>query len=172
MPALRDNSIFCISCLLSIVLILSSNQVVDAQVIITPGIDDEPEPEPFQQPNSGAAKVFQELDYAHFIPLTNSPGDQIKLMLDYSVVDPSFIGQPMSGSMEVYATHNNSLIRTSSLSDPVLANQSGTLQFATTFIDDDLENARAETVLTDSNGTTPISNRISANLTLGQIVER
>jgi len=42
----------------------------------------------------------------------------------------------------------------------------------TLFIDDDLENARAETVLTDSNGMTPISNRISANLTLGQIVER
>ncbi|HET6730488.1 MAG TPA: hypothetical protein VFH04_02705 [Nitrososphaeraceae archaeon] len=139
---------------------------------MTQGIDDESEPEPFQQPNSGAAKVFQELDYVHVISLSNSPGNQIKLMLDYSVVDPSFIGQPMSGSMEVYATHNNPLIRTSSLSDPVLANKSGTLQFSTTFIDDDLENARTETVLTDSNGMTPISNRISANLTVGQIVER
>ncbi|MGC1132597.1 MAG: hypothetical protein WA941_07230 [Nitrososphaeraceae archaeon] len=159
---------------MSIVLILSSNQVLDAQVIITPGIDDEPEPEPepVQQPNSGAAKVFQELDYAHFIPLTNSPGNQIKLMLDYSVVDPSFIGQPMSGSMEVYATHNNSLIRTSSLSDPVIANQSGSVQFATTFTDESLDGVRTEATFTGPSGMETISNPISVNLSLGQIVER
>ena len=57
---------------------LPAEQSSDAQVKITPGIDDkpeiEPEPEPVQQPARGSGSVFQTLDHAHFVPLTNSPG--------------------------------------------------------------------------------------------------
>jgi hypothetical protein len=121
MATRRDGSMsnsFCIACLLLIPLIfitLHAEQFSDAQVTITPGIDDEPEPEPeaepIQQPNSGPGKVFQALDYAHFVPLTNSPGNQVKLMLNYSVADPAYVGELMSGSMKVYAANNDSLIR-------------------------------------------------------------
>lgn len=151
-------------------IVVSSDCFVDAQVTITPGIDEEPEP--IQQPSSGSGKIFQALDYAHFIPLTNSPGDQVKLGLDYTVLDPSFVGQPMSGIMEVFAANNNSLIRTSSLSDPVIANQSGSLEFATTFTDENLDAVRAEATFTGPNEMRPISDRISVILTLGQIIER
>jgi hypothetical protein len=154
---------------------LPAEQFSDAQVTITPGIDDEPEPEsesePVQQPAGGTGSVFQALDYAHFVPLTNSPGNQVKLMLNYSVADPAFVGELMSGSMKVYAANNNSLIRISSLSDPVIANQSGSIQFATTLTDESIEAVKAEATITDPNGTSPISNPVSVNLTLGQIIE-
>ncbi len=78
----------------------------------------------------------------------------------------------MSGSMKVYAANNNSLIRISSLSDPVIANQSGSIQFLATLTDESLEGARAEVTITDPNGISPIANPISVNLTLGQIIER
>ncbi|MGH9965509.1 MAG: hypothetical protein ACRD5E_11870 [Nitrososphaeraceae archaeon] len=157
---------------------MSSDRFVDAQVTITPGIGDEPElepepeVEPVQQPGNESGEIFQILDYAHFIPLTNSPGNQVKIGLDYTVVDPSFVGQPMSGIMEVFAAYNNSLIRTSSLSDPVIANQSGSFEFATTFVDENVNAVRAEVTFTGPNEMRPISNRISAILTLDQIIER
>ena len=172
------NSSISSSCLLLMALIfiaLPAEQFSDAQITITPGIDDEPEPEPepVQQPaGGGSGSVFQALDYAHFIPLTNSPGNQVKLMRDYSVADPTFVGELMSGSMKVYAANNNSLIRISSLSDPVIANQSGSIQFATTFTDESIEAVKAEATITDPNGISPISNPVSVNLTLGQIIER
>jgi hypothetical protein len=78
----------------------------------------------------------------------------------------------MSGIMEVFAANNNSLIRTSSLSDPVIANQSGSLEFATTFIDENIDAVRAEATFMGPNEMRPISDRISVNLTLGQIIER
>jgi hypothetical protein len=74
--------------------------------------------------------------------------------------------------MKVYAANNNSLIRISSLSDPVIANQSGSIQFATTLTDESIEAVKAEAAITDPNGTSPISNPVSVNLTLGQIIER
>lgn len=176
---------FFIFCILFLILIwndVPADRFADAQVTITPGTDEEPEPEaepeaepepePVQQPSSGPDKIFQALDSAHFIPLTNSPGNQIKLMLDYSVVDPTFVGELMSGTMEVYAANNNSLIRTSSLSDPVIANQSGSVQFATTFTDERLDNVRTEATFTGPSGMETISNPISVNLTLGQIIDR
>ena len=118
------------------------------KVLLSSDDEPEPEPEPVQQPSSGSDKMFQALDSAHFIPLTNSPGNQIKLMIDYSVVDPTFVGELMTGTMEVYAANNNSLIRTSSLSDPVIANQSGSVQFATTFTDESLNSVRTEATFT------------------------
>ncbi|MGB7883558.1 MAG: hypothetical protein WBL44_12580 [Nitrososphaeraceae archaeon] len=164
--------IFCISLIIFFLTDLNAMRFVNAQVTITPGIDDEPEPEPVQQPSSGSDKMFQALDSAHFIPLTNSPGNQIKLMIDYSVVDPTFVGELMTGTMEVYAANNNSLIRTSSLSDPVIANQSGSVQFATTFTDESLNSVRTEATFTGPSGIETISNPVSVNLTLGQIIDR
>ncbi|MGH9926049.1 MAG: hypothetical protein ACRD5B_11810 [Nitrososphaeraceae archaeon] len=167
---LSSFQVVCVLFVIAFLIVVYSERFVNAQVTITPGTDDEPEP--VQQSSSGSGKIFQVLDYAHFIPLTNSPGNQIKLGLDYSVLDPSFVGQPMSGIMEVFAANNNSLIRTSSLSDPVIANQSGSLEFATTFTDENLDAVRTEATFTGPNEMRPVSDRISINLTLGQVIER
>jgi len=47
------------------------------------------------------------LDRAHYIPLSplsDSPGNQVKMMLDYTIEDPSALADPkVSAVMEVYA---------------------------------------------------------------------
>lgn len=67
------------------------------------------------------------MNYSHFIPLTNSPGDQLKIIVDYNIVDPSIDDHPINAVMEVFSLTNHSLIKTSSFPNPILANASGTV---------------------------------------------
>lgn len=78
----------------------------------------------------------------HLITLTNSPGNQVKLLLNYTVVDSSLINKPVDALMEVYGA-NQSLIRVSSFSEPIIANQSGTVQHTSTFEDEKLSRITA-----------------------------
>ena len=59
---------------------------------------------------------------AHFVPMSpisNSPGNQLKVLLDYAVGESSpLIEEPISAVMEVYAP-NGTLLRTSSLPEEV-----------------------------------------------------
>jgi hypothetical protein len=144
--------------------------------------ESEPEPEAEPEPDLGSEQllpqqttpgpegIFQELDYAHFIPLTNSPGNQVKLMVNYTTEDPSFVNEPINAIMEVYSS-NQSLIRISSFPEPMLANNSGTLQLATTFTEEGIDNVNVVAVVTDSDKLVSVSNPISVNLGLGQVVE-
>ncbi|MGH9993612.1 MAG: hypothetical protein ACRD4J_00035, partial [Nitrososphaeraceae archaeon] len=87
------------------------------------------------EPDYSSNSVSQRLDYAHFVPLTNSPGNQVKLLLNYSSLDPSMTDAPINAVMEVYAA-NQTLLRTTSYPQPLLLNQSGEIQLATTFEDE------------------------------------
>lgn len=111
--------------------------------------------------------VSQTLYFAHFVPLTNSPGNQVKLLLNYSSLDPSMINTPINAVMEIYAA-NQTLLRTTSFPQPLSLNQSGEIQLATTFDDDSLNNITARTMLTDREKVIPISNILETTLTLGQ----
>lgn len=111
--------------------------------------------------------LSQRLDYAHFIPLTNSPGNQVKLLINYSSQDPSITNTPMNAVMEIYGA-NQSLIRTTSFPQPILLNESGIIQLATTFEDENLNNVTAKTMLTDGEKVIPISNTLETRLALGQ----
>jgi hypothetical protein len=93
------------------------------------------------------------LDRAHYIPLSplsDSPGNQVKMLLDYSVQDPSALAEDtVSAVMEVYA-ENQTLLRTSSLPEPIVLNDSeGSIQLATTFDDPTLQNITVRALLTD-----------------------
>jgi hypothetical protein len=121
------------------------------------------------EPDYSSNSVSQRLDYAHFIPLTNSPGNQVKLLLNYSSLDPSMTNAPINAVMEVYAA-NQTLLRTTSFPQPLLLNQSGEIQLATTFEDDSLNNITARTMLTDGEKVIPISNTLETRLALGQNV--
>ena len=46
----------------------------------------EPEQVPTEQAPPATNRISQELDYVHFIPLTNSPGNPVKLLLNYTVI--------------------------------------------------------------------------------------
>jgi len=83
------------------------------------------------------------LDRAHFILLTllsDSPGNQVKMLLDYNIEKSSpFLDDTVNAIMEVYAA-NQTLLRTSSLPEPiVLDDLEGTIQLATTLDDPTLK---------------------------------
>lgn len=123
---------------------------------------------PRYSPNS----ISQTLNYSHFVPLSpisNSPGNQVKLLLNYNVTESSLIDSPINAIMEVYAA-NHSLIRTSSLPHPLnLTSSEGTIQLATTLNDNDLKNITALALLTDDEKVIPISNVLEARLNLGEM---
>jgi hypothetical protein len=123
-----------------------------------------------QQSSPGTKRISQVLDYAHFIPLTNSPGNQVKLLMNYTVDDPLLIGKPINAVMEVYST-NQSLMRVSSFSEPIITNQSGTVQLATTFNDEKIKNVIAVASFTGPAKHVSISNPLTVNLTVGQVIE-
>ena len=67
------------------------------------------------------------LDRAHYIPLSplsDSPGNQVKVLLGYSVQNSStFLDDRVNAVMEVYAA-NQTLLRTSSLPEPITLDDS------------------------------------------------
>ncbi|MGH9987560.1 MAG: hypothetical protein ACRD8W_26755 [Nitrososphaeraceae archaeon] len=114
------------------------------------------------------------LDRAHYIPLSplsDSPGNQVKMLLDYSVQDPSALAEDtVSALMEVYA-ENQTLLRTSSLPEPIVLNDSeGSIQLATTFDDPTLQNITARALLTDGQKINSLSDPIEASLGLGELI--
>lgn len=125
------------------------------------------EAETASEPDYSTNSVSQRLDYAHFVPLTNGPGNQVKLLLNYSSLNPSMANAPVNAVMEVYAA-NQTLLRTTSFPQPLLLNQSGEIQLATTFEDESLNNITARTMLTDGEKVIPISNTLETRLALGQ----
>ena len=119
------------------------------------------------EPDYSSNSVSQILDYAQFVPLTNSPGNQVKLLLNYSSLDQSMTNAPINAVMEIYAP-NQTLLRTTSFPQPLLLNQSGEIQLATTFEDESLNNITAKTMLTDEEKAIPISKTLETILALGQ----
>jgi hypothetical protein len=73
--------------------------------------------------------------------------------------------------MEVYGV-NQSLIKVSSFSEPIIANQSGTVQLASTFLDEKINNISAIAAFTGAGKQVSISNPITVALTLGQVIEK
>ena len=123
-------------------------------------------------PKYSPHSISQSLNYSHFVPLSpisNSPGNQVKLLLDYNVTESSLIDNPINAIMEVYAA-NQSLIRTSSLPQPLnITSSEGTIQLATTLNDHNLKNITAVALLTDDEKAIPISNVLEARLNLGEM---
>ena len=122
---------------------------------------------------SGLNGIFLRLDKAHFIPLSpisDSPGNQVKMLLDYTIEDPAALADdPVSAVMEVYA-ENQTLLKTSSLPEPIVLDDSkGTIQLATTLDDHTLKNITARALLTDDQKISPLSDPIEASLGLGEV---
>lgn len=118
--------------------------------------------------------ISQRLDYAHFIPvgpLSGSLGNQVKLLLNYTVEEPSLANQQVNAVMEVYNEANKSLIKTSSYPDSIMLDKTeGTIQLATTLNDKDLRNVTAIVVFTDNDKVMPISTPLETRLSLGQMM--
>jgi len=113
------------------------------------------------------------IDRAHYIPLSplsDSPGNQVKMLLDYSVQNSSALPNNMVNAvMEVYAA-NQTLLRTSSLPEPITLDDSeGNIQLATTFDDPTLQNVIVRALLTDGQKILPLSDPLEESIGLGEI---
>lgn len=117
---------------------------------------------------TGNAKITQSVNYSHFIPLTNSPGDQLKVMVDYLVTDQSTVGESVNAVMEMFSVSNQSLIKISSFPNPIIANASGTVQLATTFPDNSVTDVVSLITFTDAEKEMALSDPLTLTLKLGQ----
>ena len=151
--------------------------VVDEEVV--EDVEEEPSPSPeevatapfqslFEGTLIGSPKISQSINYSHFIPLTNSPGDQLKVIVDYLVTDQTLVGESVNAVMEVFSVSNQSLIKISSFPDPIIANASGTVQLATTFPDGGVTDAVSLITFTDVEKGIALSEPLTLTLKLGQ----
>lgn len=114
-------------------------------------------------------EILQKLSYAHFLPLTgNNQSHQVKVVVNYSVTDPSVVNQNMNAIMRVY-TPDGTLIRTSSFPNSFIINStSGQSQLATTLTNNTIKNVNAHVIFTDAEKNANFSNPLSVDLNLGQ----
>jgi hypothetical protein len=105
-------------------------------------------------------RLVHNVNYSHFLPLSNGQGNQVKVIIDYSTISPSIIGKPINAVMEVYSLDNRSLVRTTSLPSPIIANETGRVQLATTFTDKTLTDVISIIALTDDSKSVTVSESI------------
>jgi hypothetical protein len=123
-------------------------------------------------------KISEKLNYAHFLPLgagdntTNtsksSTLNQVKVIVNYTVMDPSIMNRNMNTVMHVYAS-NGTLIKRSSHGDGLIINATtGQSQLATSITDNRVKDVRAFVFFTNAERNQNFSSPVNANLTLGQ----
>src|SRR5215211_1497171 len=111
------------------------------------------------------------LDSAQFIPrLNTTEGSQVKVLVNYTVNDPSIVNQTINAVMNVY-TSNGTLIKTSSFPAGFTANNFGTQQLATTIKGNPIQNITAVITITNAAKLIPLSNSLTTKLNLGQVIQ-
>jgi hypothetical protein len=122
-------------------------------------------------------EISEKVDYAHFLPLgsgnnTNnnqsSQLNQVKVIVNYTVMDPSIMNRNMNTLMHVYSS-NGTLIKRSSHGDGLIINATtGQSQLATSITDSRVKDVRAFVFFTNAERNQNFSNPVNVNLTLGQ----
>jgi hypothetical protein len=123
-------------------------------------------------------EISEKLNYAHFLPLgagsnnTNnsksSTLNQVKVIVNYTVMDPSIMNRNMNTVMHVHAS-NETLIKRSSHGDGLIINATtGQSQLATSIADNRVKEVRAFVFFTNAERNQNFSNPVNVNLTLGQ----
>ena len=123
-------------------------------------------------------EISEKLNYAHFLPLgvgsnnTNngksSTLNQVKVIVNYTVMDPSIMNRNMNTVMHVYAS-NGTLIKRSSHGDGLSINATtGQSQLATSITDNRVKDVRAFVFFTNAERNQNFSSPVNVNLTLGQ----
>ncbi len=120
----------------------------------------------------GGKPVAIKLNYAHFVPLTNSSqSHQVKTIVVYSLT-PSLIAmnRVQNAVMKVSAI-NGTLLKTTSFPDGLKLNSTGRVQLATTLPESTIRNITASVMFTDSSKSANYSNILNVKLGLGQVIQ-
>jgi hypothetical protein len=118
-----------------------------------------------QQSVAGTNQITIAVGYTIFSPLTKAAYNQLKVIVNYEIKDVSLINTRINGVMQV-SLSNGSLVRMSSFPNGFIVNQTGTIQFATSFADKSIQNVKADIILTGLDKSTPLSNIITTNVAL------
>jgi hypothetical protein len=124
---------------------------------------------PTTGPSSSINKTTIALSSAQFMPLTNPIYNQLKVIVQYKTNDASLLNTKANG-LRVFSL-NGTIIKTSSFPNGFLLNQTGSIQFATSFTDKSLQNVKADVVLTDLSKINPLSNVVTTNISLNNTVK-
>ena len=115
----------------------------------------------------GTISVIQ----ATALPLVNAEGNQVKVVLNYSIGDESIVGQRINAQMGIYDRINGTLIKLSSFPDGfILNNTAGTIQMTSTLTDPKIQNISTIVTLTDAEKTEKYSNDVRSDLDLSAIL--
>jgi hypothetical protein len=115
----------------------------------------------------GTISVIQ----ATALPLVNTEGNQVKLVINYSIGDESILGQKINAQMGIYDRVNGTLIKLSSFpAGIILNNTAGTIQMASTLTDPKIQNISTIVTLTNEEKTEKYSNDVRSDLDLRVIL--
>jgi hypothetical protein len=116
---------------------------------------------------SGTISVIQ----ATALPLVNSVGNQVKLVINYSMGDETIVGERVNAVMGIYDRINGTLIKLSSFPDGIILNNTaGTIQMASTLTDPMIQNISTIVTLTNEQKTEKYSNDVRSDLDLSAIL--
>jgi hypothetical protein len=124
-------------------------------------------------------EILEKLNYAHFLPLgsgnnsnQSSQLNQVKVIVNYTVLEPSIINKNMNTVMHVYAS-NGTLIKRSSHGDGFIINATtGQSQLATSITDSRVKDVRSFVFFTNAERNQNFSNPVNVDLTLGQRIPK
>jgi hypothetical protein len=106
-------------------------------------------------------EIVANLSSVQFVPLNDTGLYQIKIKINvnYSVSDPSLIGQEINAVMKVYSS-DGSLLKTTSFPAGFTTNKTGTAQLLTNIPQPIINNITTTTVFMDLNKTSILSNLV------------
>ena len=111
------------------------------------------------------------IDQATALPLVNSEGNQVKVVINYSMGNESFQGQRINAVMGIYDRVNGSLIKLTSFPNGIILNNTeGTIQLASTLTDPKMQNISTIITLTNAEKSEKYSNDVRSDLDLRSIL--
>lgn len=111
------------------------------------------------------------INQANALPLTTTEGNQVKVIINYSMGDKSVVGQRINAIMGIYDRETDSLLKLSSFPNGfIINNTEGTTQLATTLTDLNIKNISAIITLTNAEKSEKYSNDVRADLNLRTIL--
>src|ERR671918_824757 len=105
------------------------------------------------------------------LPLVNAEGNQVKLVINYSIPSESLVGERINAVMGIYDRINGSLIKLSSFPNGLILNNSeGTITMTSTLTDPKIQNISTIITLTNAEKFEKYSNDVRADLDLNAIL--
>ncbi len=112
-------------------------------------------------------------DQATALPLVNAEGNQVKVIINYSIGDQSLLGQRINAIMGIYDRPTGSLIKLSSFPNGFILNSTqGTTYLASTLTDPKIQNVTTLATLTNADKSEEYSNVVRSDLDMRAILPK